>query len=99
MAAWEPDRVMVPVPLPLKVTPPFSGPRVSTPSRTLRVVVRLSPSMSPTATLLPLIRLNVLLPSSARVWAPGTAFTGASLTGLISNLRVAVSVSEPSLRV
>ncbi|MNF06814.1 hypothetical protein D3C80_2068490 [compost metagenome] len=56
-------------------------------------------SISLTLTLLPPIRLKTLLPSSARVWAPGTALTGASLTGVISNLRVAVSVSEPSLRV
>ena len=100
MAAWLPDRVMLPVPLPLKVRPLARiGPRLSTPWSTLRVVVSLSPSTSLTATLLLPKRLKTLLPSSARVWAPGVLLTGASLTGVMSNLRVAVLVRLPSLRV
>ena len=99
MAAWLPTRVMLPVPLPLKDTPPLSGPRVSAPCSTERVVVSWSPSMSRTAMLLPVSRLKLLLLSSFRLWAPGTVLTGASLTGVMSKVRVAVLVALPSLRV
>ena len=100
MATWEPDRVMLPVPLPLTIRPlAITGPRLSTPCSTERVVVSLSPSMSLTAMLLLPKMLKTLLPSSARVWVPGVLLIGASLTGVMSNLRVAVLVRLPSLRV
>ncbi len=98
--AWAlPESTRVPVPLPLKVTPLPRLPRVRVPWPTLRVVVRVSPSTSATLMALPLAVLKVWLPSSSRVWAPGTLLTGASLIGLITSCSVPVVLREPSLRV
>ena len=82
-----PAIVTVPEPLPPIVAPPPAV-TLSVPLVTVSVVVRLPPSTSLTVT--PAIAVGV---SSTTVWPPGTVLTGASLTGVMLRVTVAVLLS------
>ena len=81
------------VPLPDIVAPPPSA-TVAVPPVTVSVVVRMSPSTSPTVT--PAIARDT---SSLVLCAPGKVWVGASFTGTTVTLTVAVSVTPPEVTV
>ena len=97
IAAGLPDTVIVPVPLPVTVTPAID-PSVRRPLATVKVVVTLL-STSATVIALPFAVLNTTFVSSAAVWPPGTVFTGASFTATTVTVTVAVSVTPPDVTV
>src|SRR5882724_6416745 len=88
--------VTVPVPLPLTVRPVVPA-RVSTPLVTARVTWTLLAPASTSAIemALPLATEKVSAPSSFMAWAPGTVFTGASLTAFTVMATVSRSLSGP----